>query len=155
MAEYIIRKATLKDLGDIANLNRLLFEMEAIKYDDSLDVHWPFSDEGQQYFQDSINHNITYVACIGGKVVGYLIGSLNTQLSYHNIQQAELENMFVLLEYRHLGIGSSLFQEFLNTCRRNHIEEIKVVASYGNQQAIEFYKKNGFLEGDFTLKQKL
>jgi ribosomal protein S18 acetylase RimI-like enzyme len=50
--------------------------------------------------------------------------------------------MCVLEQYRKYGIGTQLFNEFKNVCKENHIEEIKVTASYDNINAINFYKKN-------------
>lgn len=61
--------------------------------------------------------------------------------------------MCILEEYRKLGIGSRLFEEFKAICKENDIKELKVVASYKNTNAINFYKKNGFEEAEITLKQ--
>lgn len=60
--------------------------------------------------------------------------------------------MYILEEYRKLGSGSRLFQKFKEICIENDIKELKVVASYKNINAINFYKKNGFQEADITLK---
>lgn len=46
-------------------------------------------------------------------------------------------------------------EEFKTICKENDIKELKVVASYKNTNAINFYKKNGFEEADITLKQSL
>ena len=80
---------------------------------------------------------------------------MNTQNTYNKYKQAELDNMCILEEYRKLGIGSRLFEEFKTICKENDIKELKVVASYKNTNAINFYKKNGFEEADITLKQRL
>ena len=131
-----IRKANIEDLQQIQNLNKLLFELEFENY-------------------DSTENGITLVAIIDGEIAGYLIGSLNTQNTYNKYKQAELDNMCILEEYRKLGIGSRLFEEFKTICKENDIKELKVVASYKNTNAINFYKKNGFEEADITLKQSL
>ena len=88
-------------------------------------------------------------------IVGYLIWTLNSELSYNTVKQAELNNMCVLEQYRKYGIGTKLFNEFKNICKENHIEEIKVTASYDNINAINFYRKNWFQESELTLKQKI
>lgn len=131
-----IRKANIEDLQQIQNLNKLLFELEFENY-------------------DSTENGITLVAIIDGEIAVYLIGSLNTQNTYNKYKQAELDNMCILEEYRKLGIGSRLFEEFKTICKENDIKELKVVASYKNTNAINFYKKNGFEEADITLKQSL
>lgn len=153
--KIVIRKAEKKDLEEIQNLNKLLFDLEYKNYDSTLDTTWPVSNEGTDYFENAIENDITIVATNENKVVGYLIGSLNTQNTYNKYKQAELDNMCILEEYRKLGIGSRLFEEFKAICQENDIKELKVVASYKNTNAINFYKKNGFEEADITLKQSL
>ena len=150
-----IRKAENKDLEAIQNLNKLLFDLEYENYDSTLDTTWPASNEGTDYFKNAIENDITIVATDENKVVGYLIGSLNTQNTYNKFKQAELDNMCILKDYRKLGIGSMLFNKFKEVCIENNIKELKVVASYKNQNAINFYKKNGFEEAELTLKQSL
>ena len=63
--------------------------------------------------------------------------------------------MYILEKYRKLGIGSKLFNKFKEICIENDIKELKVVASYKNLNAINFYRKNGFEEAEVTLKQRL
>lgn len=150
-----IRMAEMADLKEIQSLNKMLFELEFENYDSTLDINWPISTEGKEYFEDAIKNSITLVAVYENKIVGYLIGSLNTQNIYNKYSQAELDNMCVLDQYRKLGIGSKLFDKFKEICIENDIKELKVVASYKNQNAINFYKKNGFEEADITLKQNL
>lgn len=153
--ETIIRKATQNDLQEIQNLNKILFELEYDNYDPTLNIEWPLSKDGTEYFEDAINNSITLVAIVENKVVGYLIGSLNTENTYNKYAQAELDNMCILEDYRKLGIGGKLFNTFKEICIENNIKELKVIASYKNQNAINFYKKNGFEEAEITLKQSL
>lgn len=117
--DIIIRKAEMSDLKEIQNLNKILFELEFEKYDDSLNTNWPISDDGKEYFESAINNSITLVALFENKLVGYLIGSLNTQNTYNIYSQAELDNMCILDKYRKLGIGSKLFSKFKEICVQN------------------------------------
>ena len=68
---------------------------------------------------------------------------------------SEINNMLVSDEYRGYGIGKSLINNFKEYCKSNNISNIKVVASYKNQNAVEFYHKNGFEEFDITLTTKI
>ena len=63
--------------------------------------------------------------------------------------------MLVKDEYRGYGIGKSLINNFKEYCKTKDISNIKVVASYKNKNAIEFYRKNGFEEFDITLTTKI
>ena len=155
MENMIIRKANIDDLYEIQKLNKELFELESKNFDSTLIADWPLTQEGKEYFEKAIKNDIVLVACVDKKVVGYLTGSLNSQYSYNNIVQAELNNMCIMNEYRKLGIGSKLFEEFKKVCKENKINEIKVVASYNNLNAIDFYKNNGFKEAELTLKQNI
>lgn len=147
-----LRKATINDLKDIQKLNKMLFDLEYSKYDNTLNVDWPYSEDGINYYKDSIENKTTLVCEDNNNIVGYLIGELNTEYSYNNIKQAEMCNMYILEEYRGKGIGTKFFKEFKNICKNNGIKEIKLVASYDNKDAIEFYKKNSFKEKEITFK---
>lgn len=156
MDKFFIRKATLDDINDIMKLNKTLFDLEYDNnFDDTLDTNRPTSNEGIDYYTKSIINDITLVAMENNIIVGYLVWTLNTELSYNTIKQAELNNMCILEEYRKCGVGTKLFNEFKNVCKENNIEEIKVTASYGNDNAINFYKKVWFKESELTFKQKI
>lgn len=153
--KIIIRKATLEDLNVIQQLNYKLFELESAEFDDTLIINWALSNDGREYFEKSIENDITLVSIVDNKIVGYIIGSLNTEGTYNSIKQAELNNMYILEEYRSLGIGTRLFNKLKEIFLENGMQEIKVVADYKNIKAINFYNKNGFKEAEITLKQKL
>ena len=155
MDNIVIRKANINDLYDVQKLNNELFKIECENYDNSLIENWPLSREGAEYFSDEIINNIVLDACMNEQIVGYLAGTLNSQYSYNNNIQAELDNMCILKKYRNLGIGRKLFDVFKNICKENKVDEIKVIASYENIDAIEFYKRNNFKESEITLKCKL
>ena len=150
-----IRRANIQDIDDIIKLNEILFDLEYNNFDKTLDTERPISNEWKSYFKDSITKNITLVATIDDNIVGYMIWNLNSQYLYNTVKQAELNNMCILDEYRNLWIGTKLITEFKKICKDNNIQEIKVIASYENINAINFYKKNGFNESELTLKIKI
>ena len=152
MDSIVIRKANIDDLYEIQKLNSELFKLEYNNFDSTIIVNWPLSKEGKEYFEDAINNHVVLVACLNKQIVGYLAGTLNSQYSYNINTQAELDNMCVSTENRKLGIGRKLFEEFKRICKENGISEIKVIASYKNTNAINFYKSNGFEEAELTLK---
>lgn len=155
MENIIIRKANIDDLYEIQKLNKELFELESNNFDSTLITDWPLTQEGKEYFENAIKKDIVLVAYVDKQIVGYLAGILNSQYSYNSIVQAELGNMCIMNEFRKLGIGSKLFEEFKKICKENKINEIKVVASYNNLNAIDFYKRNGFKEAELILKQNI
>lgn len=153
--EFTIKKATIDDLNTIQELNNKLFELEYNNFDPSLKIGWPFEIAGEEYFKDLIENQIIYLAIMNKEIVGYLAGSIHVENSYNTTSIAELDNMFILEEYRKYGIGTKLFNEFKDYCKKNKIEELKVTASSKNANAIKFYEKNGFEHFETTLKMSL
>ena len=88
-----------------------------------------------------LNNEIIYIVLDKEKVIGYLAGSINIQESYVTKSLAEIDNMFVLQQYRKYVIGAKLINAFKDYCSQNKIEELKVTASAKNKNAIGFYKK--------------
>ena len=155
MEKVIIRKADLKDLDKVQELNNKLFELEFNNFDDTLKTGWPFEKEGQDYFEDMIKNEIVFVAEVEEKIVGYLAGSICEQISYITETFAELDNMCIDDEYRRFGIGTLLMDEFKKYCKEKNMQNIKVTASAKNRRAIQFYMRNGFEDYNVTLKYKI
>lgn len=150
-----IKRASIKNLSDIQNLNNQLFELEYANFDPALKVGWPFEKDGEEYFSDLLNNEIVYIAVVDDKIIGYLAGSINIETSYVTKSLAEVENMFILEDYRKYGIGTKLMNAFKKYCANEGIQEIKVTASAKNKNAINFYKKNDFEDFEMTFKIKL
>jgi len=150
-----IRKAIISDLDIIRYLNNELFKLEKDNYDSTLINDWPLSNEGKEYFEDLINNQYVIVALINNEIVGYLAGSINEKGSYEEAQYGELNNMFIKDNYRNYGIGKQLINSFKDYCKSKGINNIKVVASSKNKDAINFYYKNGFEDFDLTLTMKI
>lgn len=146
----VIRKALLKDLERIQQLNNLLFDLEIANFDKFLIKDWPLSNAGKQYFQQAIKQSFVIVAEIDNKVVGYLLGE-ECKIPYYNFKIAELCNMCVDSGFRKQRIGISLFKEFERYYNEQGITHFVVTASFKNENAKAFYKKLGFKESNLTL----
>ena len=153
MDYFTIRKATKKDLEAVQKLNLLLFKYD-VAFDETLNMNWTFSKVGTDYFNSRIESEFVYVAEANGKIIGYLAGSFNNQVSYSHEVYAELENMFVMDEWRRHGVGKALCQEFFAQCEQRKIKSIRVTASAKNSRAVAFYKNIGFEEFDLVLKRR-
>lgn len=95
------------------------------------------------------------MALLEEDVVGYLAGTIEEKGSYEEIQYGEINNMFINGSYRRYGIGKKLINSFKAYCKENNILNLKVTASYKNENAIAFYHKNGFEEFNLTLTTKI
>jgi ribosomal protein S18 acetylase RimI-like enzyme len=153
-----IKKATIDDLQDIQKLNIILFKKEYEKYDKSLDLKWTFGKQGTQFFKDKLtkSENCGFIAIRNGKIIGYIVGGICKAETYRNMPKtAELDNMFVLKEFRNKGIGKKLYHDFLKWCKSKNVEIIRVQASSLNKEAINFYRKNGFKDYTLILESKI
>ena len=150
-----IRRANINDLNSIQELNNTLFDLEFNNYDNTLKQLWPFLKDGKEYFEYAIKNEIVLVGEVDEKIVGYLAGTISEQLSYLTESFAEIDNMCVNEEYRSLGIGTLLIDEFKKYCKEKNIQNIKVTAYAKNSKAIQFYMKNGFEDYNVTLKYKV
>lgn len=91
----------------------------------------------------------------GDTIIGYLAGSISEKCSYSLIQYGEINNMLIDSKYRGQGVGKVLVDNFKKYCADRNIQNLKVVASAKNKDAIEFYKKQGFGELDVTLTMSM
>lgn len=152
-----IRKATIKDLKKIQELNLELFKKEHKEFDKTLNCKWTFGKKGTSYFKERIEKDgLALVAEVDGKIVGYLVGGKAEVKSYRTATSiCELENMMILEKYRNLKIGTKLVEEFLKWTEQKKFEIIEVSASSKNLKGIDFYKKMGFEEYSITLEKRM
>lgn len=146
MSEVLIRKAKPEELKVIQDLNYKLFLFDYGR-DPELNIKWPYEKAGEDYFRKMIagEIGICFVAELEGKVIGYLAGCRKLETpSYRPVKRAELENIFVLEEYRGTGAGTKLANEFINWSRSKGCTHIFVVPYAENKGAIDFYQKVGF-----------
>lgn len=151
----IIRKATIKDLENIQNLNKKLFIREFEKYNKLLNIEWTFGEKGTKYFSDLIQNDFVYIAEGDNKFIGYLAGSIHNRNVCFTEQFAEIENMYIERDYRRVNIGTKLISKFKEYCEQNKVKYIKVSAWSENIEAIKFYEKNSFEDYEKTLICKL
>ncbi|MCW8966008.1 MAG: GNAT family N-acetyltransferase [Candidatus Pacearchaeota archaeon] len=158
MENIQIQKAKLEDLEEIQKLNLMLFEKEKKEYNPNLNLEWTFG-EGTNYFKNSIESNLRLclIAKYKEKIIGYLVGFIFNKNNPCNIfqKQAELENMFVLEEYRSKKVGHKLVEEFLDWARSKNVENVRVTANTQNVKAINFYLREGFKDFSHTLEINL
>ncbi|MCK9379109.1 MAG: GNAT family N-acetyltransferase [Candidatus Moranbacteria bacterium] len=63
--------------------------------------------------------------------------------------------MFVLDKHRGMGVGSKLYQAFVNWSKSKGVKRLRVGASAQNVVGINFYRKNGFADYDLILETNL
>jgi len=158
MSEVVIREAKIEDLEGIVHLNTALF-LHDYEFDKTLDFAWPDSKYGRDYFEKSITRDgsCTLVALENEVIVGYMIAGLPETPDYvrKDIKFVELENTFIVEDYRRQGIGEKMYAEVEKWGRGKGAKMMKIEASYDNEKARNFYKKMGLREAGITFHKEL
>jgi len=89
------------------------------------------------------------------KIVGYLVGWVWIKRAWRPVKTTELENMFVLPDFRGQGIGRALVKEFISWCQKKKVKSIEVWAQNKNARGKKFYKNNGFIPVAIKFEHKL
>ncbi len=88
-------------------------------------------------------------AYVNNIVVGYLYGFVKNNGDAYIETVTELEAMYVDSDYRKLGIGNALVNEFKIWLKEKGNKFIELKVCSANIDAINLYKQNGF--SDFKL----
>ncbi len=85
----------------------------------------------------SNNSFVNYIAYQKDQILGYI--------EYNDLYESiDIVNIFVLEEYRNVGIGYKLLKELINIAKKGNKENITLEVSSLNDVAINLYKKVGF-----------
>lgn len=156
MEELVIRKAKETDLAKIQQLSNNL-GASGRAFDPEVGIEWATSKEGEKYYKDRIAEvsGVCFVAEYNNHIIGFISGSFKEQNAWTIIKKTALDNIFVLGEFRNKNIGKKLINKFEAWTRASGAKRIAVNAFYENKNAIEFYKKDGFILYDITLEKIL
>lgn len=152
---FRIRPAQPDDFTAIQALNHLLFLYEK-SFSSTYNHWWMYQPAGIDYFLNRLlnrdSRSVLLVAEANTEVIGYLAGHLNRYSYRLNNPLAEIENMFVLAEYRGRGVGTALVKEFFSQAKKLGAKNFKVEAFAQNQPALDFYQQFDFSPQTITLE---
>lgn len=155
--EFTIRQGTEKDFSIIQGLNAALFHYDA-PHDDALNTDWPRSREGVAYYRQKFT-DPAHVAFIAedadGNAVGYVIGCATNKFRYRKVKTGELENMFIVPQWRGKGVGKVLIHALKHWMKTKGVGRVYVSAYANNEEAVRFYRKCGFEPWEIGLELKL
>ncbi|WP_409293969.1 GNAT family N-acetyltransferase [Peribacillus sp. SCS-26] len=117
-------------------------------------------------------YNHIIVAKVEEKIVGYAYSNISPKESYSNdfatffdissISEKNvgcLSQFYISEAYRKYGIGSKLFNMSMSWLNQSGVENYFIFVSNGNEDALEFYKRKGYvvsheiLDGFITVLQ--
>jgi ribosomal protein S18 acetylase RimI-like enzyme len=152
MASITIKKASTEDLETIQNVGRETFYETFAKHNSE--------DEMQKYLDESfaseklIKELTTldsqfFIAWEGESPIGYLkLNSGKAQTELQDENSIEIERIYVKSKYHGKKVGQILYDKALEIALQEKKKYLWLGVWEENVRAVNFYKKNGFVEFD-------
>jgi ribosomal protein S18 acetylase RimI-like enzyme len=152
MASMTIKKASTEDLETIQNVGRETFYETFAKHNSE--------DEMQKYLDESfaseklIKELTTldsqfFIAWEGESPIGYLkLNSGKAQTELQDENSIEIERIYVKSKYHGKKMGQILYDKALEIALQEKKKYLWLGVWEENVRAVNFYKKNGFVEFD-------
>ena len=146
--DIIIRNAKIEE-ANIANnfLTKLIRDEK--KYDNNINENIVIKN----YYENYIDRDNTCLLfpLIDNKIVGYIYGFVKNDGDTVINKIALLDALYVDIEYRKLGVATTLINEFKNWSK-DIANSIEVNVCYQNESAVKLYKKHNFIETKMTME---
>lgn len=137
----MIRKAKYSDAAALNHLLTLLIQDER-KYDKNINENFVVTNMYENYIEDETRCLLVYEE--QGQIVGYLYGYQEEKDATLISGSAKLDALFVLEDYRRLGIADKLILEFKNWTKNKNLSKINVNVCTENEKAKNLYQKHQF-----------
>ena len=152
MINIEIKKATLTEIYQLQQIGRQTF-YETFASGNTEENMKRYLDEG--FSVDKLTTELSdknaefYFATYDKKVIGYLklnFGQSQTELK--DDKALEIERIYVLKEFHGKAVGQALYEKAIQIASQTKSDYVWLGVWEKNQRAINFYKKNGFVEFD-------
>ncbi len=149
---YSIRKVGLADLLHLQTIGRQTFTetFAAVNSAENLAQYL-----GQSFSTDKLSEELSttasafYFAEDDGRVIGYLktnVGEAQTEVK--DACALEIERIYVLQQYHGKKVGQMLYEKAIEIAGQMGKTYVWLGVWEENKRALQFYKKNGFIEFD-------
>jgi diamine N-acetyltransferase len=152
MKNIEIKKVTINDVVQLQKIGRLTFyeTFASVNSEDNMTRYLVenFSFTNLTTALNDYNREF-YFATMDNTVIGYLkinFGLSQTELRDKNT--IEIERIYVLKDFHGKNVGQMLLQKALHIAQQQKKDFIWLGVWEENPRAINFYKKNGFVEFD-------
>ncbi len=152
MTDIDIQKVTLNNIDQLEKIGRQTF-FETFALGNTEENMKNYLDEGFSVAKltTELNDNNTefYFATLDNIVIGYLklnFGQSQTELQ--DEKALEIERIYVLKDFHGKNVGQLLYDKAMQIARQKSADYIWLGVWEENPRAINFYKKNGFVEFD-------
>jgi len=79
---------------------------------------------------------------VGRSAIGYVVALISQNAG--SGAEMEIKRLYLLYRFHRNGLGQLLMNEILATARRNRVAELFLKVQDANQNAVDFYSRNGF-----------
>ena len=152
MTDIDIQKVTLDNIDQLQKIGRQTF-FETFASGNTEENMKNYLDEGFSVAKltAQLNDNYTefYFATLDDNIIGYLklnFGQSQTELQ--DDKALEIERIYVLKDFHGKSVGQLLYDKAMQIARQKCADYIWLGVWEENPRAINFYKKNGFIEFD-------
>jgi ribosomal protein S18 acetylase RimI-like enzyme len=147
-----IKKATINDVEQLQSIGVQTFQetFSAKNTEEDMQQYLAKAFTIEKLTSEINDKNAAfYFATLNNKVIGYL--KLNFGQSQTELQEQdalEIERIYVLSEFHGKSVGQLLYNKAIAIAKPNKAKYIWLGVWEKNVRAINFYKKNGFVEFD-------
>jgi diamine N-acetyltransferase len=147
-----IKKVTLEDVEELQKISRETF-FETFAGENTAKDMQNYLEEN--FSRDNLKNELTnpdskfYFAIVNNIVTGYLkVNSGPAQTELKDDNALEIERIYVLKEYHGKHVGQALYKQALKVAEQKKSCYVWLGVWEKNLRAINFYRKNGFVEFD-------
>ena len=152
MTNISIEKIMLNDIDRLQKIGKQTF-YETFSAGNSEENMTKYLDEGfsieKLTTELSDNNSDFYFATLDNNVIGYLklnFGQSQTELQ--DDKALEIERIYVLKDFHGKSVGQILYDKAIHIAKQKNADYVWLGVWEENPRAINFYKKNGFVEFD-------
>lgn len=152
MNNYIFKKVTFADISQLQEIGRQTF-LETFAAGNTEENMKNYLEEGfsiQKLTTELEDKNSEfYFAELDNNVIGYLkLNSGASQTELKDTAALEIERIYVLKAYHGKAVGQMLYDKAMSIAKEKKMNYLWLGVWEENPRAIQFYKKNGFVEFD-------
>jgi ribosomal protein S18 acetylase RimI-like enzyme len=152
MEEINIRKVTLNDIEQLQEISRQTFldTFASANTEENIKKYLEENFSKEKLAAELNNKNAEfYFAEVDGKIIGYLkLNSGRSQTELKDERAIEIERIYVVKELHGKKVGQLLYEKAIEIAGQANAEYVWLGVWEENPRAINFYRKNGFVEFD-------
>ena len=152
MSDINIKKATLNDIDHLQKIGKQTF-FETFSTGNSEENIKKYLEES--FSVEKLSSELStetsefYFAELESEVIGYLkLNFGHSQTELKDEKAVEIERIYVLKEYHGKKVGQILYEKAIEIAKQKNAGYVWLGVWEENPRAINFYKKNGFVEFD-------